>query len=234
MMNNPKKKKSNKSNLPDTVEGIKKAYEKKAVRWFSRQSIVGKILIIIIGILPMLFIAIRTGLLGQNPLEFSCRILPIHIPVIDPGIRVIPLSLTYAIEDASGNIRTGKIGDRCCTGDKITISFKADYDCNALIIGVDSKNVYPIFGEKFNAQGIMKNETYTMNIFTLDSTTGAEAYYLVASVENPDFKSDIQPEIKRIKNISGKGALFSDFDLKLKRGLYYKYVNFRHENCNRR
>jgi hypothetical protein len=231
MMKKFRGEKTDKSVLPDSVEGIKRAYEKQAVRWFWRQGIMVRILVAIV-IFMMLFFAARFDLLGQKLFENSRRIIPMHIPVIDPSIRAIPLLFTYEIEDVSGNRRTGKINDQCCTGDKITISFKAGSDCNALILGVDSKNVYSIFGEHFTAQGIMKNETYTTNTFTLDTTIGAEAYYLIASAENPDFIRDIEPEIKRIKSPAGKGALFSDFNLKLRHGMYYKYVSFIHTNCN--
>ncbi|MBN2433817.1 MAG: hypothetical protein JXK07_00970 [Spirochaetes bacterium] len=229
-MNKSRSKKTNKRKHPDSVEGIKKFYEKKAVQWFLRQFMTVRILVIVT-ILLVLFIAARIELLGRKPYESFCRILPIHIPVIDPVIRVIPLSLSYEIEDALGNRRTGKIGDQCCSGDKISISFKAGSDCNALIIGVDSKNIYSIFGEQFKAQGIMENEAYTTNTFMLDTTIGVEAYYLIVSTENLDFKRDIEPEIKRIRSLGGKGALFSDFELKLRSGMYYKYVKFRHENC---
>ncbi len=232
-MNKFRRKNAVKNELPDSIEGIKKIYEKKAVQWYSRQGVVMRILVAVI-ILLILFITARFGLLGQKQLEISGKFLPIHIPFIDAEIRIIPLSLTYEIEDASGNQRTGKNDDQCCTGDKITISFKAGSDCNVLIIGIDSKNVYSVFGEQFTAEGIIKNEVYTTNTFKLDTITGAEAYYLLACVEKLDFINDIKPEIERIKNLAGKGAIFSDFDLKLRRNIYYKYVNFRHGNCNRR
>lgn len=230
-MNKFRRKKTGIAEQPNSVEGIKIAFLLKIINLLKRQSPPVQIFFCIV-LIVILFIVARFGLLGLKPYEFTHRIVPIHIPIIDVYAPVIPLSLNYEIEDASGNRRTGKIDDQCCTGDRITLSFKAGCDCNALIIGVDAKKTYSIFGEEFKAQRIIRNESYTVNTFSLDSTTGTEAYYLIASAEQLDFEEYVEPEIKRIKSISGKGVVFSTFELKLQSGIYYKYVNFKHKNCS--
>lgn len=193
------------------------------------QSVVVKI-IISCTFIVILFFCCRLNFFSEKLYDISNVVVPIKIPLIDSKDFLIPILLSYEIENQYGTKEAGKLGGCYHSGDNVTFSLQVGIDCYASFIGFDSNR---LFNWKENSDSIEK--TYHLlsgNIynvhFPLDSTIGTEVYYIIASNYKIDYRKFIQPEIKRIRELQTKGPATSRFEISLKKGFNYRYIYFNH------
>lgn len=223
-MSKNRSKKGTKDDVPVSIDGLKKHYFKKLYTWFLKQRKATKVILIFL-IVIIAFCLARTDILGKKLYTSSKLLCPISIPGIDVE-PIIPLSLDYEIENTTGK-RVGKSGDKCFTGDNICISFKAGVDCWISVIGVDSKSAYPLFKKQFEPEKIYGDKSYQIS-FSLDSTNGTEVYYVIAGNTKFNYKKEVEPQIKFIREENSKGPSLSIFELNLEKNLSYQYFYFTH------
>ncbi len=210
---------------PESIEDVKKYLFKRIWLWTTYKPIWIKIAFGI-GAVVIIIAFARLDIFGEPYSRYSKSLIPWRLP-FDPALPLIPLEITYDIEDSMG-IRPGTLGDNASTGDRIILTFKAGTKCWATVFCVDSKGIHPIFRGNLSPTLIDQNKSYSLK-FKLDSTTGHEVYYVIAAHEKFDFDQDIKPHLKTVFPAGySKGPVISKYKIKLPDRFVHDLVYFEH------
>ena len=211
---------------PKSIQDAKDHFFVKTWKWVNRKPRWLKVMLSLV-ILVLFVTAARLHLLGTQFYRYTKVIIPITIPIVDPQTPIIPLSFKYEIENNFGR-RPGKLGDTCFDGDRLYVSFRAGVQCWVSVFGIDSKQKFEVFRDKFEPSLIEQDETYTLDL-VLDGTHGMEVYYAIVASEPFDFEKEINPRLGDIFSKGGsKGISPSEYELKLPDIFTHKYFYFNH------
>ncbi len=211
---------------PESLADVKKHIFRNVWIWLGQKPRWVKIIFSFAGVILLLIVA-RLNFLGEPFYRYSKLLLPASISAVDPTAPVIPLFLSYEIED-SFERRPGKLGDTSYDGDHLFISFKAGIQCWVSVFGVDSNGIHAVFRHKLDPSLIEKGQTYTPD-FELDKTVGNEIYYAIAASEPFNFHHEIEPHLKNVFGEgNSKGPSFSEYQLRLPEKFTQKFIYFKH------
>jgi len=224
------------SNTDNILVMLKNIIWNKLIEQYQRANGVTKALIIIFIILCF-FCGIRLGYLGEGLEKLSKRIIPVHIPIIDPVFSP-PMSLSFNAIDSMGRAKKGRLGGVYQSGDQLILNLHSSsgYSFFYTIVGIDNKG-FSNYRENVKINPVDgQNSLITL---TLDDTLGYEVYYVIASKNKFEIEGSIKKEFDAIKqklsklSSNSKGADAQDYSISLNETKYsYAFIYIRHYASN--
>jgi hypothetical protein len=210
---------------------IKDSIAQWALGIYRRTPTYGKAVIIVLIIL-VLFSLSRNGLFGSQLQALSERIIPVRISWIDPPRSMIQLELFIDVKTDKINEWQPVVLDGSYPSESnMMLSYSARPSCWLLILGVDSKKVYPIVYEdqghgNFSAIYYTPAPSPSQLPFRLDGTVGREAYIAIASYDRFDYQNHVTSALTQaLKTESTRGPEMK-FKLELDKDFYQRAVYF--------